>query len=530
MKRYAILSVTDKTGIVSFAKGLVELGFTVLSTGGTARALKEASVPYTYISDFTGQEEILGGRVKTLHPKVHAGILSRRNNQEDIREMEAGGFSNIDVVAVNLYPFIQVRKEKGDSLTPEEMVEYIDIGGPTMLRASAKNYHSVYSVIDPEDYSAVLASLRQSQDDADALAFRSSLAAKVFVHISAYDLAITEYLSRPSKSSDTTGTDMPLYTGCVLTQAQPLRYGENPHQSASCYTPLHGSGLTFMKQLQGKELSYNNLNDFSAAVSLGLDVSMHNSGKKSCVIIKHANPCGIAYGASVTESFRGALSCDPVSAFGGVIFFSHALDEETANSIVEAFYEVVIAPEVSEAARTVLASKKNLRVIEADYAAMRQAIESETMFKSISGAFLLQSPDTATVSMDEVEWVSGSEFSGTEKSDAALAWITVKHVTSNAITIASDGKVIGIGAGQMNRVDSSRIAVERAHRFGFSTKETVVASDAFFPFPDSIEVFRDAGVGLIIQPGGSLRDKEVFEAAKDFGIKMILTGKRHFKH
>ncbi len=527
MNRYAILSVTDKSGIVDFARGLVKNGFIILSTGGTARVLKDNSVPYTYISDFTGQNEILGGRVKTLHPKVHAGILSRRGNQDDVREMQEGGFAYIDVVAVNLYPFIQVREEKGDSLTSQEMVEYIDIGGPTMLRASAKNFHSVYSVIDPKDYPAVLSALDQKSEE-ERLLLRKSLAAKVFAHTSAYDLAISEYLSAGDDGEETA---MPRYTGCVLERSQALRYGENPHQSASCYAPLGSDGLSYLKQLQGKELSYNNLGDISAAVSLGLDVIRYDKSKISSVIIKHANPCGVSYGSTLEESFRGALSCDPVSPFGGVIFFSHPLDGVTAKIIIEAFYEVVIAPQVEPEAKELLSTKKNLRVIEADYSALENLLASGISYKSIPGAYLLQAPDVVTGVLDgESKWVSGNAFEGTEKEDAGLAWVTVKHVNSNAITIASGGKVIGIGAGQMNRLDSSRIAVERAHQFGFSTKGAVVASDAFFPFPDSIEVFRDAGVGLIVQPGGSVRDKEVFEAANDFRIKMICTGKRHFKH
>jgi phosphoribosylaminoimidazolecarboxamide formyltransferase / IMP cyclohydrolase len=526
MRRYAILSVTNKKSIDVFAKALIEKGLTILSTGGTAKVLAEHGVPYQNISDFTGQNEILGGRVKTLHPKVHAGILSRRKNTEDQEEMKKSDFSYIDVVAVNLYPFKEVLKEKGDVLSVDEMLEYIDIGGPTMLRASAKNFPSVFSVIDPDDYEKVIDALHKPFEE--TLSFRGMLASKVFAHISSYDLAIAEYLSGTSLVSEEPSSIQ--YTGTVLQLSQSLRYGENPHQTAGMYKKVGDSELPRFTQLQGKDLSFNNLNDISAALLLGLDVVKRDPGRICSVVIKHANPCGISYGTSLIESFQGALSCDPVSAFGGVIFFSHELDIDTANVISQAFYEVVIASKVSLEAKNVLAAKKNLRVLEVDFDRILSDIESGVNYKSIPGGLLLQSPDILSASLDEVTWVSGNAFSGTEKEDAELAWISAKHVTSNAITIASGGKVIGVGAGQMNRVDSSRIAVERAHRFGFSTKGAVVASDAFFPFPDSIEVFKEAGIGLLVQPGGSLKDKEVIQAAEDAGMKMILTGRRHFKH
>jgi phosphoribosylaminoimidazolecarboxamide formyltransferase/IMP cyclohydrolase len=419
-----------------------------------------------------------------------------------------------------------------------------------MLRASAKNFHSVYSVIDPNDYNDVLSCLKINQESEEVLTFKRKLSAKVFAHTAAYDLAIAEYTSAeylstehlannvPSKSEAgdaSSNQAMPRYTGFVLKQAQSLRYGENPHQSASSYVPLSASvspdgGLSFVRQLQGKELSYNNLNDFSATISLGLDLFNQNRNKYQSVIVKHANPCGVSHGSNLLESFEGALSCDPVSAFGGVIFFSHELDLQTATLVSEAFYEIIIAPKISSDAKVILSKKKNLRVLEVDYELATSELKKGSSFKSILGSFLVQTKDSLITRMNDVDWVSGSEFQGTEKEDAELSWTTVKHVTSNAITIASGGKIIGVGAGQMNRLDSSKIAVERAKRFGFSTKGAVVSSDAFFPFPDSIEVFKDAEVGLIIQPGGSVRDQEVFDAAKEFGIKMICTGRRHFKH
>lgn len=531
-KRYAILSVSDKQGLESFAKGLIDLGFSILSTGGTAKLLKEFGISFEKVSDFTGQNEILGGRVKTLHPKVHAGILSRRENDSDRQEMKEGDYSYIDLVAVNLYPFVRVLEEKGDSLTLDEMVEFIDIGGPTMLRASAKNFSSVYSVIDPSDYDRVLDAIRR-EDASDNLVLRKELAAKVFASTASYDLAIAEYLSKQSSENESSQGVSSSYTGLVLQNVQTLRYGENPHQSAGWYKKVStasSEGVTGIRQLQGKELSYNNLNDIAAALELALDLNNSNFGKDFSVVIKHANPCGIALGASVIESFKAALACDPVSAFGGIIAFSNVLDEETASLICDAFYEVVIAPEVSPASREILSKKKNLRVLEVDFKSLMKEQKTMVQYKSIFGTMLLQSTDDQAGLDDQAKWVSGDSFTGTEKEDAELAWVAAKHVKSNAITFASGGRIIGVGAGQMNRVDSCRIAIDRANRYDLPLKGSVVASDAFFPFADSIDVFKEVGVSLVIQPGGSLRDEEVIQAAKDASIKMLLTGRRHFRH
>ncbi|HMO17118.1 MAG TPA: bifunctional phosphoribosylaminoimidazolecarboxamide formyltransferase/IMP cyclohydrolase [Oligoflexia bacterium] len=547
VKKYAILSVSDKTGLSKFARALVDRNFLILSTGGTARYLEEEGIPLEAVSKFTGQPEILGGRVKTLHSRVHAGILARRNLNEDLREMSEQGFSMIDLVCVSLYPFVRnLESSSESSKSLEEMVELIDIGGPTMLRASAKNFESVYSIIDPNDYSEVIECL-DLKDESKRIDFRRKLAAKVFARISSYDLAIAEYLS---SSFDESGAGTTKYTGAVLELIQNLRYGENPHQKAGWYIPVSTSGSNSdmsIRQLQGKELSYNNINDFGAALDVILDLLALRPDKYSSVVIKHANPCGVAYGINQNESLERALASDPVSAFGGIIALSHVVESDVANLLSESFYEVILAPDYSDEAKMILSGKKNLRLLEVDYSVLSSQRKSTKIYKSVFSSFLVQSADvtesgssgifsektstTQSKLFTDSNWVSGSGFhSLEEEDDAMLAWLAVKHVKSNAITIVSQGQLIGVGAGQMNRVDSVRLAIDRARRYGFKVEGSVLASDAFFPFPDSIKVLEQEKIGLVIQPGGSLKDREVISAAKEGGVRMLFTGTRHFRH
>ncbi len=528
MKKYALLSVTDKAGVVEFASELISLGYEVLSTGGTAAVLKENGVSYTAVSSFTGQKEIMDGRVKTLHPKIHGGVLARREVQSDLSELAELDGGTIDIVAVNLYPFVKVLNE-GLEKTEEEMVEYIDIGGPTLLRAAAKNFKYVYSVIEPKDYQTLIEKLKSNDDD---LNFRRTLSAKVFAHIAAYDLRIASYLSQDFSEEDDS-VSLPKYVGTVSEKIQGLRYGENPDQVAGWYTPLDrmDQESSSLRQIQGKELSYNNLNDIYAAADLMLDVSHGFEGKQSVVIIKHANPCGVAVAETVQTAFSSALACDPVSAFGGIIAFSGALNHQTASELVKSFYEVIIAPSFEEKALEILTSKKNLRVIKIDYSKLRVERNSNLQFKTVIEGSLIQSHDNLLPEFSELKWVVGTSFeSDVQKQDALLANIVSKHVKSNAIVLAKNGSAMGIGAGQMNRVDSSRIAITRARNHDFDVAGSVVASDAFLPFSDNIDTFSEAGISLVVQPGGSIRDNEVIEVAKAKGINMVFTGKRHFRH
>ena len=525
MKKYALLSVTDKTGVVEFARNLQELGFEILSTGGTAKVLSQNNVKYTSVSEFTGQKEIMDGRVKTLHPMIHGGILARRNKDEDILALNDLKSGSIEVVAVNLYQFGKILKEQPNS--PEDvMIEHIDIGGPTLLRAAAKNFAFVYSVIDPSDYNMVIKSLKASGHE--ALKFRRELSAKVFVHISNYDLKIASYLSR-----DEAGQSLPKYLGIVQEKIQDLRYGENPNQNAGWYAAIDRQDevTSSLKQLQGKELSYNNLNDAYAASDLMIDLKTHFNVKHSVVIVKHANPCGVALSDSSHAAFLKALSCDPVSAFGGIIAFSHEVDKATAEELSKTFYEVIIAPSYDPLALEALSLKKNLRLILIDYARLENARTENLQFKTVIEGALVQGHDDKVKDFDEIVWAVGTEFeSPAQEVDAKLATIVCKHVKSNAIVLAKNELAIGIGAGQMNRVDSSRISIIRARRFDFDVKGSVVASDAFLPFSDNIDEFSEAGVSLVVQPGGSIRDAEVIEVAKSKNIKMVFTGHRHFRH
>lgn len=528
-QKFALLSVTDKTNLDKFAKNLCELGYSILSTGGTAKFLASKGIPYISVSEHTGQKEILDGRVKTLHPKIHAGILSRRDNETDQKEMRECDFSYIDVIAVNLYPFREKRTEADSlgELSEDDLIEFIDIGGPTLLRASAKNYKYVYSVIDPADYDEVIANLALPANE--TLKFRKRLSAKVFVNTASYDLAIAEYLSREEEDSRSASESQ--YTGIVLEKIQNLRYGENPHQKASWYKPFGSKDkLSAFTQLQGKELSFNNINDLYAAVSLTLDLNRVFKDSPTCVVIKHANPCGIALGETLLDATTKAISCDPMSAFGGIISLSEEVNKETAELLTSSFYEVILAPSYSEDAKQVFLSKKNLRVLVADLNDLASGKNNFPEIRTLIDTALVQNQDTFLNQEESWKWVSGEGFTKEETEDAMLAWIAVKHVKSNAIVLAKDGMVIGIGAGQMNRFDSTELSILRAKRHEHNPAGSIAASDAFFPFGDTVESLHRGGIKAVLQPGGSIKDQEVIDTAQKLNVRMIFTGTRHFKH
>jgi phosphoribosylaminoimidazolecarboxamide formyltransferase / IMP cyclohydrolase len=519
----ALLSVSDKTGVVELARELHGRGWTLLSTGGTARALRDAGLPVTEVSEVTGHPEMMEGRVKTLHPAVHAGLLGRRDNADDVAQMRAHGYEPIDLVAVNLYPFRETVARPGATLA--DAIENIDIGGPSMLRSAAKNHASVWVVVDPADYSVVLAAL--DSDDGDrALRIRRELAAKVYAHTSDYDRAITDYLSR-SLAGEGDGADpFPPALSLSLAKVQDLRYGENPDQPAAFYRDTAAAGgLDALRQLHGKELSFNNLLDVDGAL---LAVSAwEGSGLAACAIVKHTTPCGIAVGADAAEAYRKALSTDPTSAFGSVIAFNVPVTEEAAVLMRPNFVEAIVAPSFVEAGLRMLTEKKNLRLLELPSLA---ADEGELDFKRVRGGFVAQRRLSMRFPEDGWRVVTQRQPSAEEMEDLRFAWRAVASVKSNAILIARGGTALGIGAGQMSRVDSSRIAVMKARDNGFDLAGAALASDAFFPFRDGVDAAAEAGIRAIIQPGGSVRDEEVVAAADEHGIAMVFTGRRLFRH
>jgi len=510
VKPRALLSVSDKRGLEGFARGLASLGYELVSTGGTARALRAAGVAVRDVSDVTGTPEVMDGRVKTLHPKVFAGILADLDEAPHRAVLDEWDVAPTGVVAVNLYPFAATAAKPG--VTAAELIEKVDIGGPSLVRAAAKNHRHVTVVVDPEDYGAVLEALRAGGDEG----LRRRLAVKAFRHTAAYDAAIAQTLPRhlglePSLLLDGVA---PWLAGVEI----PLRYGENPHQSAVFVRTARPSGLAAFEQLQGKELSYNNLMDADGAWRL-----VHDLPAPGVAIVKHAGPCGAATGDTAAAAYEQALSCDPVSAFGGVIASSLPLDAAAAERITQVFAEVVIAPAVDEAARAVFAGKKNLRVLVAP-----PPSGALPRLRAVDGGLLVQSPD---VGWDEVWKVVTERAPGeTEAAALALAWRVAKHVPSNAIVIADARAVVGIGGGQPSRVDSCRIAVEKARAAGLPTAGTAAGSDAFFPFPDGLEALAAAGVTAVAQPGGSVRDADVIAAANRLGVAMAFTGRRHFRH
>jgi phosphoribosylaminoimidazolecarboxamide formyltransferase/IMP cyclohydrolase len=517
----ALISVYDKTGLVELGRTLAGRGVELLSTGGSAKALREAGLAVTDVADHTGFPEMLDGRVKTLHPKVHGGILGRRGEAAHVEAMAAHGIPPIDLVVVNLYPF-EATVARGAGF--DDCIENIDIGGPALIRAAAKNHESVTVVTDPADYEAVTAEMA-ANGGATTLQLRRRLAAAAYARTAAYDSEIGRWfaaqIDEPFPRSYTIGGRL----------AQHLRYGENPHQRAAFYrTGEARPGVATATQIQGKELSYNNLNDTDAAYELVAEF-----GPPAVAIIKHANPCGVALGASLADAYAKALRCDPVSAFGGIVAVNRALDATAAAAIAELFVEVIIAPEIDAAARAVLAAKKNLRVLVAG-GLPDPAARGMTM-KLLAGGFLLQDRDAGRVTAAGLTVATKRAPTEAERADLLFAFTVCKHVKSNAIVYAKDGATVGIGAGQMSRVDSSRIAAQKAaeaaRAAGFAetlTKGSVVASDAFFPFADGLIAAAEAGVTAVIQPGGSVRDKEVIEAADARGLAMVLTGMRHFRH
>ncbi len=514
----ALLSVSDKTGIVDFAKALQSLGIELLSTGGTAELLRQAGIAVTEVADYTGFPEIMGGRVKTLHPKIHGGLLGRRGVDEAV--MATHGIAPIDLVVVNLYPFVETLKQADCRLA--QAIEQIDVGGPTMLRAAAKNYVSVTTVVSPEDYPAILQEMTE-QGGATTLATRFRQAQKVFSHTAHYEAAIANYLN--AMHLDETADDFPATFTVQFHKKQDLRYGENPHQKAAFYVENGGeANIAHAYQHQGKELSFNNIADSNAA----LECVKAFNGSNACVIVKHANPCGVALGDSQLHAYQRAFATDPTSAFGGIIAFNQALAADTVRAILEAqFVEVLIAPEVTPEALTLLAHKPNIRVLSCGY---WQSPEPAWDFERINGGLLVQERDVMTLSPKDLKVVTQRQPTIQEFQDLLFAWEVVKCVKSNAIVYAKQHSTVGIGAGQMSRVFSAIIANLKAADASLEVSGAVMASDAFFPFRDGVDAAAEAGITAIIQPGGSIRDSEVIQAADAAGLTMLFTGVRHFRH
>jgi phosphoribosylaminoimidazolecarboxamide formyltransferase/IMP cyclohydrolase len=542
--RRALISVSDKSGIVEFARSLKEFGVTLISTGGTARSLREAGLDVTDVSEVTGFPEMMDGRVKTLHPKIHGAFLALRDNEQHVASMTEHQIEPIDLVVVNLYPFESTIAKEGVEL--EEAVENIDIGGPAMIRSASKNWRDVAVVTDSRLYPQIIDELK-TNDGSLSLETRQRLAALAYTRTASYDLAISSYLSRqlseedleileplnplgsmmfidaePQEESDGPETKLPHEIDVNLRKVSDLRYGENPHQSAALYQEGTLSGLVGATQLHGKEMSFNNYVDTEAAWNLVRDFS-----ETAVAIIKHTNPSGLGIGATNEEAYKRALSTDPVSAFGGIVALNQTVDAKVADSINQVFTEVIVAPAYETDALEILTTKKNLRVLQVP---IDSEIESSLEFKQISGGFLVQEKDVHRLTESELQLVTEKRPTADEIRALLLAWTVCKHVKSNAIVFANPDQTLGVGAGQMNRVDSVRIAAVRAERFNLALKGSVLASDAFFPFRDNIDEAAKYGVSAIIQPGGSVRDEECIAAANEHGISMVFTGIRHFKH
>ena len=516
MKRRAFLSVSDKTGIVEFAKALVELGFELISTGGTERTIRESGVSVTNVSEITGFPECLDGRVKTLHPMVHAGILAMRENPEHMRQIAELGVTPIDVVCVNLYPFKQTVLKAGVSF--EECIENIDIGGPSMLRAAAKNHRDVAVVVDSADYDGVIEELRQNGEVSQKTKRR--LCYKVFSHTAAYDALIASYLQEQTGASS-----FPEELTLTYEKAQELRYGENPHQQAAFYREIGASAATLpaAEQLNGKELSYNNIGDANGALEL-LREFADERGKVAVIGVKHANPCGVALANDTLTAYQNAVAADPVSIFGGIIATNGEVDLQTAQEMVKIFLEIVIAPAYTQEALEVLRTKKNLRVLRLP--GLAEQLPANTLeMKKVMGGLLVQQMDQQLLC--DLKVVTKRQPTEKEMRDMMLAWRIVKHVKSNGIALASDGVSVGVGPGQVNRIWAVQQSIEHA---GERAKGAALASDAFFPFDDCVRAAGAAGITAIIQPGGSIRDADSIKAADELGITMLFTGMRHFKH
>ncbi len=511
--RRALISVSDKRGLIPFAEGLSKLGIEILSTGGTCRSLRDAGIDVVEVSEKTGFPEIMDGRVKTLHPTIHGGLLGRRGTDEAV--MEEHGIEPIDLLAVNLYPFEQTIA-RADA-TIDDAIENIDIGGPAMIRAASKNHDGVAVVVDPDDYDDVLESLKNDRLSLDA---RRTLAAKAYAHTASYDTAITKYLSS-SLDQNPLG-DRILYSGSLVER---MRYGENPHQEAAFYIDQQApkGSLATADQLQGKALSYNNIADSDAALEC-----VKQFAAPACVIVKHANPCGVAVAGGILEAYEKAFKTDPTSAFGGIIAFNRPLDVATAKSIIDRqFVEVIVAPEIGDDAAEILKEKKNVRVLRTgDWAESSGGFD----FKKVSGGLLVQGSDMGRITADDLKVVTDKAPTPEQVEDMLFAWTVVKYVKSNAIIFCKDNMTIGVGAGQMSRVYSTKIAAIKAADEELEVKGSVMASDAFFPFRDGIDAAAETGIAAIIQPGGSMRDDEVIQAANEHGLAMVFTGMRHFRH
>ena len=554
----ALISLSDKSGAVDFARALTDLGVTIISTGGTAKTLRESGIQVTDVSEVTGFPEMMDGRVKTLHPKIHGGFLALRDNAEHVEDMQNHGIEPIDLVVINLYPFEQtVAKE---DVSVEEAVENIDIGGPAMIRSASKNWRDVAVVTDPKLYNGILNELRE-KDCSLSLNTRQRLAALAFTRTASYDLAISSYLAKQLSHDDlefleplnplgnlifiesdkfeiesepeavATGLleHLPTSIDIQLAKVADLRYGENPHQKAALYDTSESGGIAKAEQLQGKEMSFNNYVDAEAAWNLVQDFD-----ELAVAIIKHTNPSGVGIGQSNEEAYRRAFSTDPISAFGGIVAFNRKVDTEVAKSVNEVFTEVVVAPDFDAEALEIFGTKKNLRVLKAANtdrnASVDERADSKLEYKQISGGMLVQTKDDYRVSAADLQTVSKKQPSEEGIKAMLLAWKVCKHVKSNAIVFSNENQTIGVGSGQMNRVDSLRIAAMRAERFDLPVKGSALASDAFFPFRDNVDEAAKLGVSAIIQPGGSIKDDESIAAADEHGIVMVFTGIRHFKH
>ena len=525
MSLTALISVSDKTGVVELARGLAAIGVKLLSTGGTAKLLAEAGLPVTEVAGHTGFPEMLDGRVKTLHPAIHGGLLARRDVPAHMASLAEHGIATIDLLVVNLYPFEATVARPGCTL--EDAIENIDIGGPAMVRSAAKNWKDVAVLTDASQYDGALAELKRSGAVGAATKFALSVAA--FNRIAQYDAAISDYLS--SLQADGTRSAYPAQSNASFVKLQDLRYGENPHQSAAFYRDLHPApgSLVTAQQLQGKELSYNNIADADAAWEC-----VKSFDTPACVIVKHANPCGVALGADAAEAYAKAFKTDPTSAFGGIIAFNVELDATAAQQVAKQFVEVLIAPAFTPEALLVFAAKPNTRVLQIPLppggaSAWAQGANAQDV-KRVGSGLLVQSADNRDVQAGELKVVTTVKPTSSQMDDLLFAWKVAKHVKSNAIVFCGGGMTLGVGAGQMSRIDSARIAGIKAENAGLSLKGSAVASDAFFPFRDGLDVVCDAGAACVIQPGGSVRDEEVIAAANERGVAMVFTGVRHFRH
>ncbi|UHA74722.1 bifunctional phosphoribosylaminoimidazolecarboxamide formyltransferase/IMP cyclohydrolase [Paenibacillus sp. 481] len=510
----ALISVSDKSGVVEFARALAEAGVELISTGGTKSLLEREGVPVIGISDVTGFPEILDGRVKTLHPAVHSGLLAVRDNAAHQKQLEELGLSTIDLVIVNLYPFQQTIENPAVSY--EDAIENIDIGGPTMLRSAAKNHAFVTVAVDASDYGTILEEVQANGDT--SLTTRKRLAAKVFRHTASYDALIADYLCKQ------VGEEWPERLTVTYERVQTLRYGENPHQQAAFYRlPIAKQGsLVNAEQLHGKELSYNNINDANAALAV-----ISEFEAPAVVAIKHMNPCGVGIGETIAEAYQKAYAADPTSIFGGIIAANRMIDEGTARSIAEIFLEIVIAPEFTPEALTILTQKKNIRLLRTGVAPSPANRTETRMLTSVDGGVLIQDQDIHAIDPSQLKVVTERQPTEAELNQLLLAWKVVKHVKSNAIVLVQDDMTVGVGAGQMNRVGAAKIAIEQA---GAKAQGAVLASDAFFPLGDTMELAAQAGIKAVIQPGGSIRDEESIRVANEHGIAMVFTSVRHFKH